>query len=70
MFSAPLKRPAVLLTIKREWCKGCGICVAFCPQEALFLDESGKVDLVKERCSSCGICAVYCPDFALIYSRR
>ena len=30
------------LIIEPAWCKGCGICVAFCPQEALEL-VNGKV---------------------------
>jgi len=28
--------------INREWCKGCGICVAFCPKKVLELDEIAK----------------------------
>ncbi len=28
--------------INREWCKGCGICVAFCPKKALDLDDEEK----------------------------
>ena len=29
--------------INRKFCKGCGICVAFCPKQVLELDELGKV---------------------------
>ena len=29
--------------INREWCKGCGICVHFCPKNVLELDEAEKV---------------------------
>ncbi|MDX2452106.1 ferredoxin family protein, partial [Desulfosarcina sp.] len=28
--------------INRDWCKGCGICVAFCPKTVLELDERDK----------------------------
>ena len=28
--------------IRREWCKGCGICVAFCPKSVLELDDDEK----------------------------
>ncbi|MEZ4602819.1 MAG: 4Fe-4S binding protein [Desulfobacterales bacterium] len=29
--------------MERSWCKGCGICVAFCPKQVLELDAEGKV---------------------------
>ncbi|MFO7951966.1 MAG: 4Fe-4S binding protein [Bacillota bacterium] len=51
--------------INEQWCKGCGICVAFCPREALFLDERGKAKKDMEKCRSCGTCETFCPDFAI-----
>ena len=56
--------------INREWCKGCGICMAFCPRKALFLDEHGKAERDVEECSACGICATFCPDFAIAVDKR
>jgi len=53
------------LSIKDEWCKGCGICAAFCPKKALFLGNKGKAEKDQEKCSLCGICTEYCPDFAI-----
>ncbi len=58
------------LFIKEEWCKGCGICVAFCPKEALFLDEKSKARKDKEKCTACGICETFCPDFAISLIKR
>lgn len=52
--------------INTEWCKGCGICVAFCPRECLSLENGGKVKLDAEKCGGCGICEMYCPDFAIL----
>ncbi len=52
--------------IKREWCKSCGICVAFCPRKALSLDDEEKATLDPEKCNGCGVCELFCPDFAIV----
>ena len=54
------------IDIFRVWCKSCGICVAFCPSQALGKDEAGQPiveDL--EKCTGCGLCEIRCPDFAI-----
>jgi 2-oxoglutarate ferredoxin oxidoreductase subunit delta len=52
--------------IDREWCKGCGICVAFCPEESLDLDNEGKARWAyPDKCSRCGLCELRCPDLAI-----
>jgi len=58
------------LIIKSEWCKGCGVCVAFCPKEALFLDKENKAQKDVAKCSKCGICETFCPDFAISLIKR
>lgn len=53
------------LVVNKDWCKGCGICVAFCPANVLELKE-GKVEIVNmEGCIQCGLCELRCPDFAI-----
>ncbi|MCD6487242.1 MAG: 4Fe-4S binding protein [Syntrophobacterales bacterium] len=55
-----------LPVIKRDWCKGCGICVEFCPQDALSIDDMEKAILeYPEKCNSCGMCELRCPDLAI-----
>jgi 2-oxoglutarate ferredoxin oxidoreductase subunit delta len=53
-------------TINREWCKGCGICVHFCPKQVLELDESDKAVAAHiENCIACKLCELRCPDLAV-----
>ncbi|MFW5937135.1 MAG: 4Fe-4S dicluster domain-containing protein [Desulfosalsimonas sp.] len=52
--------------IERAWCKGCGICVHFCPKQVLELDEQGKACAVRpEDCIRCRLCELRCPDLAI-----
>ena len=62
--AAPEKTKTMI--IEREWCKGCRICVAFCPEGVLELDEEEKA-VVKypEKCIECGLCELRCPDMAI-----
>ncbi len=56
----------VSLEISRDLCKGCGICVAFCPKEVLELDEHEKAVIKRlEDCNACGLCELRCPDIAV-----
>lgn len=57
-------------TIKSERCKGCGICVAFCPKKVLELDKLGKIVVVRpEDCIACGQCELRCPDYAIFVDK-
>ena len=55
------------VTVYPDWCKGCGICVEFCPGKVLELSDQGKCEVVREDdCIRCGFCELHCPDFAII----
>ena len=55
-----------VVSINAVWCKGCGICVAFCPKNTLEVDRGGKaVQARPDDCIHCGMCALYCPDLAV-----
>lgn len=52
--------------IDRDWCKGCGICVAFCPKNVLALDEQDRAVAARpEKCICCQLCELRCPDLAI-----
>ena len=53
-----------------NWCKGCGLCVAFCPHGVLEMNGGGKVHVAApERCTACHWCDTHCPDFAIVVRR-
>ena len=55
------------VTVFANWCKGCGLCVAFCPKKVFEEDAEGHpVVAYPERCTVCNWCVIHCPDFAIV----
>ena len=60
------------IEIDTQRCKGCGLCVVFCPLGNLEVvdepNDAGHYPVrVKDEaaCTGCAICAVMCPDVAI-----
>lgn len=54
------------LKVNSRLCKGCNVCVSFCPKKVLALDTLGKIEIIDEAaCIQCGQCELRCPDFAI-----
>ena len=53
------------LVINVGWCKGCGICVAFCPKKVLDIKHEKVVVTKPEECIKCASCELRCPDYAI-----
>ena len=66
------------VSVRRERCKGCGLCLEVCPKGHLELgDRFNKQGYAYVRqvrgtdCIGCAFCAEVCPDMALIvYKER
>lgn len=62
----PQLKDRSVLDVRRERCKGCGICIFFCPKKVLDFGKDGKVEVVKEEdCIYCGLCEERCPDYVI-----
>ena len=59
---------AVTIEINDAWCKGCRICVEFCPPKVLALDadEDHPRVVAPEKCTACHFCDTHCPDLAIV----
>jgi len=60
------------IEIDREFCKGCEICIAFCPEKAIViaaeLNAAGYLpaSLAEDgKCTGCAVCAIVCPEVAI-----
>ena len=52
--------------IFRDWCKSCGICVAFCPKHVIGQNHAGQPIIEHPKdCIGCRFCETHCPDFAI-----
>jgi 2-oxoglutarate ferredoxin oxidoreductase subunit delta len=57
--------------IFEDWCKACGICIAFCPAEVFEKSENGTPVIKNpDACTGCMFCEFHCPDFAITIHDR
>ncbi|MGM0427930.1 MAG: 4Fe-4S dicluster domain-containing protein [Thermodesulfobacteriota bacterium] len=57
--------------IFRDWCKACGICIAFCPKHVIGRSKDGKPVIERpDDCIGCRFCELHCPDFAITVKER
>ena len=53
--------------INEKLCKGCGICIIFCPKKIIELSNLDKATITNvDECVGCRQCEYHCPDFAIV----
>jgi 2-oxoglutarate ferredoxin oxidoreductase subunit delta len=64
------------ITIIKDFCKGCGFCIEYCPKKVYELSEEMNKKGYRlpwavhaEECTECGLCDLHCPDFAIIIEK-
>lgn len=69
--------PKGKITFEYEKCKGCMLCVGYCPTKILYLDHSkmnkSGYNLISisepDKCIGCAFCAIMCPDSVITVER-
>ena len=59
------KKEDVKIDIIVNYCKGCEICVAFCPEAVLVMNKEVAEVIDISKCTKCNICEYLCPDFSI-----
>lgn len=63
--------PKFRVIVNSRYCKGCGLCIYFCPKKGLKISEKKNekgyygVEFSTRECTGCLRCALICPDAAL-----
>ena len=67
------------IIIDTERCKGCQLCISFCPKKiiglASYVNQTGQTPAAvipekADECTGCAVCALMCPDAAISVYRR
>lgn len=60
------------ITISPEVCKGCELCISFCPKGVIKLSDKPNTAgychalyLENGECTGCAVCAIVCPEVAI-----
>ncbi len=72
-----LKKAYGNVQINKNWCKGCGFCVQYCPTNVLEMSKDYNAKgyhppQVKdaEDCRDCKFCEMVCPEFAIFVTSK
>lgn len=57
------------VTILKEKCRGCRLCLKICPFDAIRMDD-GKAVINYDKCTNCGACEISCKFEAILVERE
>lgn len=65
-------KPVFRVVVLADYCKGCGLCIEFCPAHKFVKDDTPNVHGIQQvrvdpdvRCNGCSRCVAMCPDAAI-----
>ena len=65
------------VTIDEDYCKGCDICIDFCPYRVFETSDTinprgyyQPLIGTKEHCTGCKLCELLCPELAIVITER
>ncbi len=64
--SQPRRRTWGEVRVFGRWCRGCGLCIAFCPTGVFEAGDDGYPRVrFPDLCTGCEWCEFHCPDMAI-----
>jgi 2-oxoglutarate ferredoxin oxidoreductase subunit delta len=71
------KRKKYQVFILKDRCKGCKLCVLYCPTDTLEMSQDVNINgnfiprvINLENCKGCNLCFKMCPDFAVYVEEK
>jgi 2-oxoglutarate ferredoxin oxidoreductase subunit delta len=67
----PPRRLRGIVFIRKERCKGCELCIEFCPKSVLVRSKDFNAKgyhypvAVNQECIDCRLCVTVCPEYAI-----